>query len=156
MQPEQIARVHELAYRAGGDLRDLARLILELEAERDRYREALEHAREYLSIIDTRKGQTAIAGIVRDALDEPSPPCGAPGHAVVPAAELVEALTKVTKLGEDLLEAHDALSEYADHQSWRCGHPDRYPWDPDCPCGLVSTLAGFGIKVEPVEGKVYQ
>lgn len=29
------------------------------------------------------------------------------------------------------------FAEYADHQSWRCEHPDRYPWDPDCPCGLV-------------------
>lgn len=28
--------------------------------------------------------------------------------------------------------------EYADHASWRCGHPDRWPWEPDCPCGLTA------------------
>lgn len=48
-------------------------------------------------------------------------------------------------------ELRQALEEYADHQSWRCGHPDRYPWNPDCPCGLVSTLRGFGIPVTPPE-----
>lgn len=31
----------------------------------------------------------------------------------------------------------EAMDEYADHQSWRCDHPDRYSHDPDCPCGLV-------------------
>lgn len=43
-----------------------------------------------------------------------------------------------------------ALRQYADHQSWRCAHPDRYPWgEPynDCPCGLISTLKTLGIEV---------
>ncbi len=31
--------------------------------------------------------------------------------------------------------------EYAQHDSWRCEHPDRYPPDPDCPCGLLSLRA---------------
>jgi len=31
--------------------------------------------------------------------------------------------------------------EYAQHDSWRCEHPDRYPPDPDCPCGLLSLQA---------------
>lgn len=39
----------------------------------------------------------------------------------------------------------DALLEYADHQSWRCEYPDRYPWNPDCPCGLISTLDKLDI-----------
>lgn len=32
----------------------------------------------------------------------------------------------------------EALREYINHQSWRCEHPDRYPHNPDCPCGLVA------------------
>lgn len=31
----------------------------------------------------------------------------------------------------------EGVDEYLEHQSWRCGHPDRWPWDPDCQCGLV-------------------
>lgn len=56
----------------------------------------------------------------------------------------------IDTLGGRLRVAEDALKEYADHQSWRCAHPDRYPWDPDCPCGLASTLAALGITVEPL------
>jgi hypothetical protein len=33
-----------------------------------------------------------------------------------------------------------AVEEYADHQSWRCAHPERFPWEPDCPCGLTGAL----------------
>lgn len=42
----------------------------------------------------------------------------------------------------------EALERYADHSNWRCGHPDRWPWNPDCPCGLVSTLSALGIDGE--------
>jgi hypothetical protein len=42
-----------------------------------------------------------------------------------------------------------ALREYAEHQSWRCDHPDRYPWEPDCPCGLTGDLRALGISVQP-------
>jgi hypothetical protein len=46
-------------------------------------------------------------------------------------------------------ELRQALVDYADHQSWRCGHPDRYPWEPDCPCGLTAVLRRFNIEVTP-------
>lgn len=42
----------------------------------------------------------------------------------------------------------EALDGYADHQSWRCEHPDRYPQDPDCVCGLIGTMRGLGWSVE--------
>jgi hypothetical protein len=42
----------------------------------------------------------------------------------------------------------EALVEYADHQSWRCGHPDRYSQDPDCRCGLVQTWRDLGFQIE--------
>lgn len=43
------------------------------------------------------------------------------------------------------------FAEYADHQSWRCGHPDRYPWwtetgeEDDCPCGLLDVTRTLGL-----------
>lgn len=40
-----------------------------------------------------------------------------------------------------------ALGWYGDHQSWRCEHPDRYPWEPDCPCGLTKVQRELGIEV---------
>lgn len=64
-------------------------------------------------------------------------------------------LPRIDRLERDLQEALDreaalrkTLEDYAEHQSWRCGHPDRYPWDPDCPCGLVAALAAVDIKLE--------
>ena len=45
------------------DERNIAR------AENERLRDALEHAAEYLSIIDTAKGRSAIGGIIREALN---------------------------------------------------------------------------------------
>lgn len=49
-------------------------------------------------------------------------------HSSAPSAptEAVEALLR--EAFEDYLHEHD---------SWRCAHPDRYPHEPDCPCGLV-------------------
>jgi len=44
-----------------------------------------------------------------------------------------------------------ALRGYGDHQSWRCGHPDRYAQNPDCPCGLVQTWRALGWTVEYVD-----
>lgn len=42
--------------------------------------------------------------------------------------------------------------EYAQHDSWRCDHPDRYPPDPDCPCGLLSfTARAQAVAGEPPE-----
>lgn len=49
-----------------GEVLDAAK---DLEDEVERLREALEHAAEYLSILDTLKGRTAVAGIIRDALN---------------------------------------------------------------------------------------
>lgn len=36
---------------------------------------------------------------------------------------------------------HDALTDYASHAAWRCEHPDRYPHDPECPCGYTTWAA---------------
>ena len=44
------------------------------------------------------------------------------------------------------------IRDYANHDSWRCAYPDRYPWDPDCPCGLVSALQGLGLPKEWADG----
>lgn len=47
------------------------------------------------------------------------------------------------------------LADYAEHQSWRCDHPDRYPWEPDCPCGLSRDLREFGLTVSPnIKGRL--
>ena len=60
-----------------------------------------------------------------------------------------EAMRDVQALKAEVRELRGALNEYADHQSWRCGHPDRYPWEPDCPCGLVATMEKVGIRINP-------
>jgi hypothetical protein len=39
----------------------------------------------------------------------------------------------------------EVVEEYADHQSWRCQWPDRYPQTPDCPCGLITALAAVEV-----------
>jgi hypothetical protein len=61
-------------------------------------------------------------------------------------AELDEALARAER-------AEMALRDYADHQSWRCGYPDRYPWDPDCPCGLMATLRDLCIDRSNAEAR---
>ena len=74
-----------------------------------------------------------------------------------PAASLAEAvgrcrcgfhaaLAAVPGGGEEA-RLREAVEEYADHNSWRCGHPDRYPWEPDCPCGLTAVLRELGIEM---------
>jgi hypothetical protein len=57
------------------------------------------------------------------------------------AAEIVGLRADVDRLRE-------AVTEYVSHQSWRCDHPDRYPHEPDCPCGLVAALRGLGFDPE--------
>lgn len=56
----------------------------------------------------------------------------------VEAEKLIGAMAEEISLLRVLLTR--ALDEFADHQSWRCAHPDRYPLDdvdpPDCCCGL--------------------
>lgn len=37
------------------------------------------------------------------------------------------------------------VEEYASHQSWRCEHPDHFPWEPDCHCGLTRDLREAGL-----------
>lgn len=39
----------------------------------------------------------------------------------------------------------DVIAEYAEHCSWRCTDPIRYPWTTDCYCGLTQACreAGF-------------
>lgn len=38
--------------------------------------------------------------------------------------------------------------EYACHQAWRCEHQDRWPWEPDCMCGLTEALRELGFMPE--------
>jgi hypothetical protein len=40
------------------------------------------------------------------------------------------------------------LGEWLQHDAWRCEHPDRYPQDEDCCCGLLAELEGAGIDPE--------
>jgi hypothetical protein len=85
---------------------------------------------------------------------------GSPGTGGVyvdgPELEPGEAVAVVEAAREKLLGS--IVANYADHDSWRCGHPDRYPWDkpsqwheagtpeaPDCPCGLIAALRSVGL-----------
>jgi len=63
------------------------------------------------------------------------------GEAWVRAASYDERVAEVERLRE-------VIQEYAQHDSWRCGHPGRYPQDEDCPCGLLSTLRDAGLDWE--------
>lgn len=72
------------------------------------------------------------------------------------AIEIVELISDAqigwdadVKWANKLLLQREALEEYASHQSWRCEHPDRYPWEPDCPCGLTGTLRELNIEMMP-------
>jgi hypothetical protein len=59
-------------------------------------------------------------------------------------AERDEWARRATEASAEAERLRAALDEYASHQSWRCDHPDRYPHEPDCPCGLVGVLRGLG------------
>lgn len=54
----------------------IVELFMDAQAEAERLREALEQIDGYCSIIDTFKGQTAIAGLTRDALALPRKQAG--------------------------------------------------------------------------------
>lgn len=41
------------------------------------------------------------------------------------------------------------IHEYAQHDSWRCDHPDRYSQEENCPCGLLRALEDIGIDPGP-------
>ena len=43
------------------------------------------------------------------------------------------------------------ISEYFAHMSWRCEHPDRFPWDPDCRCGLTAVLRALELPIATVQ-----
>ena len=45
----------------------------------------------------------------------------------------------------EVVRLREAFSEFADHDSWRCSYKTRYPWDPDCPCGLTRVCRDLGI-----------
>lgn len=45
----------------------------------------------------------------------------------------------------DELPERAVIIEYAAHQSWRCEHRDRFPWEPDCYCGLTRDLRAIGL-----------
>lgn len=47
--------------------------------------------------------------------------------------------------------ALELFEEYAQHDAWRCEHPDRYPWEPDCPCGLTAAQRELGLPVDTME-----
>ena len=51
-------------------------------------------------------------------------------------------------LREDYLGLKAAFEQFANHDSWRCGHPDRYWEDGQCPCGLTEILDSLGIAYE--------
>lgn len=40
------------------------------------------------------------------------------------------------------------LAEFAQHDSWRCGEPKRFPWEPDCYCGLTAIQRAAGVPVD--------
>lgn len=65
-------------------------------------------------------------------------------ESIGPRFEMLRELYLGMRTERDLLTG--LVNEYADHQSWRCAHPDRYPWNPDCPCGLVGKLAAAGME----------
>lgn len=48
-------------------------------------------------------------------------------------------------------ELRAAIEMYADHQSWRCHHVDRYWEDGHCPCGLTRVLDHLGIARVPLD-----
>lgn len=50
---------------------------------------------------------------------------------------------------EDLMALSRVIRDYAQHDSWRCMHPDRWPQDEDCPCGLLGALRAAGFDPEP-------
>jgi len=61
------------------------------------------------------------------------------------SGEIDETLTHLAPL--------EALAEFAQHDSWRCAHPDRFPWEPDCQCGLTAAQRAAGVPVDvPVGG----
>jgi len=59
---------------------------------------------------------------------------------------------ELNKANKQLTVYREIIGKYASHQSWRCGYPDRYPWDDpqhnDCPCGLVKALREAGLPKE--------
>ena len=48
---------------------------------------------------------------------------------------------------ERIRRLEEALTEYADHQAWRCKYRQRYK---ECQCGLDETLATLGFPPIPV------
>lgn len=40
------------------------------------------------------------------------------------------------------------IEEHAVHTAWRCEHKDRWPWEPDCMCGLTKALRDAGLPLE--------
>lgn len=40
------------------------------------------------------------------------------------------------------------IADYAEHCSWRCEYQSRYPWEPDCHCGLTDGLRRAGLPPE--------
>lgn len=56
---------------------------------------------------------------------------------------------KIRELEREAQQLRDVVEEYAAHASWRCEHPDRYPWEPDCPCRLTKELRELGIETVP-------
>lgn len=40
------------------------------------------------------------------------------------------------------------VKDYAQHDAWRCAYQSRYPWDPDCHCGLTNALREAGLPLE--------
>lgn len=67
-------------------------------------------------------------------------------HAAV--KDIEAALAALDRLVARQAEAERALTNYADHQSWRCSYRSRYG---ACCCGLDETMEKLGLPPVPVE-----
>lgn len=65
-------------------------------------------------------------------------------QALVPAPLVGRTMEQALTAIADHIEALHELADYAQHDSWRCDHADRFLWEPDCPCGLSAALRKAG------------
>lgn len=135
---------------ASTEERNLERVKADLAAERDQLRIAQQQrdwATGWAQRLATALGGLVHGGVSEEAARRELTNAEAAGIEAIadllgPAPSSSPALPTSTETERQRLAGllHEAIREYADHQSWRCAHPDRYPLDevdpPDCPCGL--------------------
>src|SRR5258708_6747722 len=95
-------------------------------------------------------GETRPAG-----LDEPQPPFTtwqAWHKWAIGLAQASSTGNHARRVIEDVMAEHfqlqDIIKEYAQHTSWRCQYQRRFPWNPDCHCGLTEDLRKVGLPAE--------